>query len=211
MHTLVNTEPGNALTPQHVLEIWFKDDTTGRMDLPQSARWFMGGASLDQELTLHYSETLKQAGSGKLDHWLDDPQGTLALIVVLDQFNRNINRGSAEAFEHDEKALAAGKHALAMGYAAQLPVSQQLFCYLPFEHDESVSSQTQSVALFKQLKENASPEFSEFAQQALLSAITHKEIIDKFGRFPHRNAALGRTSTDEELAWLEKENIRFGQ
>jgi uncharacterized protein (DUF924 family) len=202
----------DVLTPQHVLETWFKDDNSGRMDLAQPKRWFMGGAALDQKLKSLYSQTLKQAGTNKLDHWLDSIQGTLALIVVLDQFNRNINRGTAAAFKHDAKAVAASKHALTMGYTAQLPVSQRMFCYMPFEHDESAESQSQSVALFKQLREDApTTEYSEFADRALASAIEHKDIIDKFGRYPHRNAVLGRASTEEELAWLDNENKRFGQ
>ncbi|MFT4725528.1 MAG: hypothetical protein ACI9UN_000023 [Granulosicoccus sp.] len=201
----------DVLTPKHVIETWFKDDISGRMDLPQPKRWFMGGPELDQKLNSQYSQTLIKAGANKLDHWLESAQGTLALIIVLDQFNRNIHRGSAAAFEHDIKAVAASKHALAMGYTDQLTVSQRIFCYMPFEHDESAESQSQSVALFKQLKEDAPTESSEFAGRALASAIEHKDIIDKFGRYPHRNAVLDRVSTDDELAWLESENKRFGQ
>jgi uncharacterized protein (DUF924 family) len=201
----------DVLTPEHVLDTWFKDVETGRMDLAQPRRWFMGGAALDQKLKSQYAPTLKQAGANKLDHWLDSAQGTLALIIVLDQFTRNIHRGSAAAFEHDAKAVTASQHAVAQGYDQQLPISQRMFCYMPFEHDESAESQLQSVALFKQLKEDASPEFSEFAERTLASAIEHKDIIDKFGRYPHRNAVLARTSTEAELAWLDDENKRFGQ
>jgi len=211
MATGNTTDTRDVLTQEHVLETWFKDDESGRMDLPQPKRWFMGGAALDQQLKTHYAATLKQAAANKLDHWLESAQGTLALIILLDQFSRNIYRGSALAFEQDAKALAASQHALARGYLAQLPISQQMFCYMPFEHDESAESQVQSVALFKQLKENASADFSEFASRALASAIEHKDIIDKFGRYPHRNAVLGRTSTEAEIAWLKKENKRFGQ
>lgn len=205
------TDTTDVLTPEHVLETWFKDDETGRMDLPQAMRWFMGGATLDQKLKSQFAPTLKQAGANKLDHWLDTAQGTLALIIVLDQFTRNIHRGSAAAFEHDAKAVAASQHAVAQGYDQQLPISQRVFFYMPFEHDESAESQLQSVSLFEQLKKDASPEFSEFAERTLASAIEHKEIIDNFGRYPHRNAVLGRASTEAELAWLEDKNKRFGQ
>lgn len=201
----------DVLTSEHVLETWFKDDETGRMDLPQPKRWFMGGAALDQKLESLYAPTLKQAGANKLDHWLDSAQGTLALIIVLDQFTRNIHRGSAAAFEHDPKAVAVSQYAVAQGYDQQVPISQRMFCYMPFEHDESAESQLQSVALFVQLTVDASPEFSEFAERALASAIEHKDIIDKFGRYPHRNAVLGRASTEAELAWLQDKNKRFGQ
>ena len=200
-----------VLTPQHVLDTWFKDEATGRMDLPQTKRWFMGGLELDQQLSSQYSHTLLLAGENKLDHWMDTAQGTLALIILLDQFNRNINRGTAGAFAHDAKAVTVSKHALAMGYTKELPISQRLFCYMPFEHDETDESQSQSVALFTQLKEEAPEDFSEFADRTLASAIEHKDIIDKFGRYPYRNAVLQRRSTEEELAWLANENKRFGQ
>lgn len=201
----------NALTPKHVLDTWFKDENTGRMDIPQPKRWFMGGAELDEKLTIEYSHTLLLAAENKLDHWQDSAPGTLALIILLDQFNRNINRGTAAAFEHDSKAVQVSKHALAMGYTEQFPISQRMFCYMPFEHDESAESQRLSVSLFKQLREEAPDDFSEFAESTLASAIEHKDIIDKFGRYPYRNAVLNRTSTEAELAWLRQENKRFGQ
>lgn len=200
-----------VLTPQHVLDTWFKDEATGRMDLPQTKRWFMGGPELDQQLRSQYSHTLMLAGENKLDHWMDTAQGTLALIILLDQFNRNINRGTAGAFAYDAKAVTVSKHALAMGYTKELPISQRLFCYMPFEHDETDESQSQSVALFTQLKQEAPEDFSEFASRTLASAIEHKDIIDKFGRYPYRNAVLQRSSTEEELTWLANENKRFGQ
>jgi uncharacterized protein (DUF924 family) len=181
------------------------------MDLAQAKRWFMGGASLDEKLKARYTQTLQQAGANELDHWMKTADGCVALIIVLDQFNRNINRGSAAAFEQDEKALEISRHALSMGYADQLPFWQRMFCYMPFEHDESADSQSVSVALFQQLKEDAPEESLDFADKALSSAIEHKDIIDKFGRYPHRNAVLGRTSTVAELAWLSDENKRFGQ
>ena len=211
MASLDETGTTDVLTPQHVLDTWLKDEDTGRMDLPQSKRWFMGGSKLDDKLRCQYTATLASAGNNELDHWLSTAHGTLALIILLDQFNRNMSRGTAAAFEHDASALTASKHALAMGYDRQFPFSQRIFCYMPFEHDETVESQEQSVALFKQLKDEAGEQYSEFADRTLASAIEHKDIIDKFGRYPHRNAVLQRTSTAEEIAWLESENKRFGQ
>lgn len=207
-----DTKQINAvLHAQHVLETWFKDDETGRMDLPQLKRWFMGGSKLDDYLRATYSPTLQAAAAGELDHWLNDSQSTLALIIVLDQFNRNINRGSAAAFALDAKALAASQRALEKSYTDDYSFTQKMFCYMPLEHDESRESQRKAVALFQQLKEDAPPEYTEFATRALASAVEHQEIVEEFGRYPHRNEVLGRPNTEEEELWLAADHKSFGQ
>ncbi|NND92179.1 MAG: DUF924 domain-containing protein [Granulosicoccus sp.] len=198
-------------TPAAVLDFWFRDEATGRMDLPQGQRWFKGGKALDEQLEQRFAALLARGRDGQLDDWLQDAQGTLALIVLLDQFNRNIHRGTAEAFAADAQALAACLHALEQAYPAQLPLTQQVFCFLPLEHDESVASQERSVALFEALAAQAPPELQEFAQGTADFAREHKSIIDRFGRYPYRNAVLGRTSTPAELEWLAQSNTRFGQ
>jgi len=198
-------------TAQDILDTWFRDEASGKMDVPQGKRWFMGGKALDDSLTAHYSDVMNAAGKGHLDDWLDSPEGTLALIVLMDQFNRNINRGTAAAFALDSKALRACKHALANGYDTTLPITQRVFCYLPLEHDETFVSQSASVELFRMLTDIAPPELEEFTRSTLEYALDHQAIIERFGRYPHRNAVLGRTSSPEEIDWLEKENKRFGQ
>lgn len=207
----INADTSAVRSPQQVLQTWFLDDSSKRMDLPQPKRWFMGGAQLDQKLKSEFSPTLTLAGENRLDHWLDSTEGTLALIILLDQFNRNINRGTAAAFQYDAKALDVSKHALAAGIPEQLPVSQRMFCFMPFEHDESIESQHRSVALFQKLKEDAPADFSEFADRALASAIEHKDIIEQFGRYPHRNTVLDRSSTEAELDWILQKGKSFGQ
>ena len=200
-----------VLDAQHVLDTWFKDEETGRMDLPQLKRWFMGGKQLDAYLKATYSETLAAAANGELNHWLDDAHTTLALIVILDQFNRNMNRGTAQAFALDAKALAASQQALDRGYTSHYTVTQKMFCYMPFEHDESRESQKTAVALFQQLKNDAPEDYAEFADRALASAIEHQEIVEQFGRYPHRNKVLGRANTDKEEQWLSGDHKSFGQ
>lgn len=194
-----------------ILAFWFRDDATGRMDLPQSKRWFTGGKQLDAELAERFSTLLSQSRRGELDHWADTAHGALALIVLLDQFNRNIHRGTAEAFAGDQQALGLCHHALQKGYPAQLPLTHRVFCYLPLEHDESAASQERSVTLFTELLEAAPPELYDYARGTLDYAHQHKEIIDRFGRYPYRNAVLDRTSTPEELEWLNNGSKRFGQ
>lgn len=200
-----------VLDAQHVLDTWFKDDDTGRMDRPQLKRWFMGGTKLDEYLRATYSETLKAAATGELDHWLQDAHSTLALIIVLDQFNRNMNRGTADAFALDAKALAASQHALDNNYTEHYSFTQKMFCYMPFEHDESRESQKTAVSLFQQLQDDAPEEYADFATKALASAVEHQEIVEKFGRYPHRNKVLGRANTEQEAAWLASDHKSFGQ
>ena len=194
-----------------VLDIWFKDDDTGSMELPQSKRWFMGGKALDQRLISDFTEAVDKAANGALDHWQDDAQCALALVVMLDQFNRNMYRGTAQAFAHDAKALSISRHCVNNALDESLPVTQRVFLYLPFEHDETAQSQQESIRLFTQLHNSAPPSLQDFSKRALGSAMEHKRIVDQFGRYPHRNACLGRTSTPEELAWLNSSGSRFGQ
>lgn len=197
--------------PEQVLLTWFADEATGRLDLPQGKRWFRGGDALDKELKARFSSTIEAAASGQLDHWLQEPDSTLALIVLLDQFTRNIHRGTAAAFAYDAQALAACEHALDHGYDKSLPLTQRVFMYLPLEHDESMKSQERSVALYQQLVNEAPEDRQEFARNTLDYAQQHYQIIEQFGRYPYRNAVLGRTNTPEEAQWLSEQNTRFGQ
>jgi len=197
--------------PQDVLNTWFRDSETGRMDLPQAKRWFMGGKDFDDTLNVKYRNTLDAATKGDLDQWLEKSDTTLALIILLDQISRNVYRGTSHAFSNDTKALSAANHAIAQNYAEQLPFTQRVFCHMPFMHDESMESQDICVTLFEQLKRDAPEEHAEFSDRTLSSAIEHREIIMQFGRYPHRNAVLNRTDTAEETVWLETRKKSFGQ
>lgn len=211
MTATTNNDASAAQTAESVLSFWFKDEDTGRMDLPQGKRWFLGGKELDALLEERFGATVVLAREGHLQHWQESAHSALALIILLDQFNRNIYRGTADAFAADSQALAVCHHALAMDYPAQYTLTQRVFCYLPLEHDESTESQESSVALFTELAENAPPQLREYANGTLEYAHEHKKIIDQFGRYPYRNEVLGRTSTPAELAWLEQSGKRFGQ
>lgn len=194
-----------------VLHTWFEDEKTGKMDLPQSRRWFNGGTAFDTQLSEHFAQTLEDANRGNLNHWQANPAGSLALVIVLDQFNRNIHRKTAKAFAHDAQALLVSEHALKQGFDKQMPEVQRVFLYLPFEHCESEAAQVQSVALFTALRDQASESMVDFSQKALDSAVEHKKIIDRFGRYPYRNDVLERVSTADELTWLSEQQSRFGQ
>ncbi|MFK7995638.1 MAG: DUF924 family protein [Granulosicoccus sp.] len=198
-------------TIDRVLKTWFEDEATGSMDLPQPARWFNGGKTFDDLLTKRFTQTLDDANAGKLDHWQTSANGALALVIVLDQFNRNIHRKTAKAFAHDAQALIISEQALQQGFDERLPLVQRIFLYLPFEHSESMAAQERSVALFSSLIQQAPDNLQDFAQKTLDAAIEHKNIVDQFGRYPYRNDVLERVNSADEIKWLEKQQRRFGQ
>ena len=208
----MNTDLGAFSTLQHqIIDTWFKDATSNRLDLPQTKRWFNGGKSFDKQLTHDFSDTVIKAGNGEFDTWMEDAMGSLALLILLDQFTRNIFRGSAKAFAFDHKAQSVCLDGLSKGFDKNLPITQRKFFYLPLEHAESHELQAESLKRFTTLYEQSSNDLKEFTRRTLHSAIEHKAIIDAFGRYPYRNAVLGRENTAAEERWLAKSNKRFGQ
>ena len=158
-----------------------------------------GPPEVDAEITRRFGDLYERFSEDVPDAWLRNPQGRLAAILVLDQFPRNIYRGSPRAFATGEKALAISKDAIAAGADKELPPEQRAFLYMPFQHTETLADQRRSLELFDAL---GNPENLDFAAR-------HYEIIERFGRFPHRNAVLGRVSTPEELAFLEQPGSSF--
>ena len=197
--------------PDPVLDAWFGDERDGRRDLPRRKRWFRGGRALDAALRERFGATIEAAGRGELDRWRESPDGTLALIVLLDQFPRHVHRGTAAAFAHDARALDLAAEGIARGHLARLPLVQAVFHVMPYAHDESLASQRRALELFGELSRRAPPELDDFARATLQSAEEHAAIIERFGRYPHRNAALGRPSSADERRWLAGRERRFGQ
>ncbi|MGU7781930.1 DUF924 family protein [Burkholderia sp. PU8-34] len=194
-----------ALDPRarEVLDFWF--GVPGSAEFGRERKmWFNGGAALDAELRERYGALLDAACNGACDHWAASPLGILALIVVLDQFSRNIHRGTPRAFAADPKALALARQLVAAGGDARLPSGQhRAFAYLPFEHDESPDSQREAVRLCEGIRDEAEcASYHDFA-------LRHAAVIERFGRFPHRNAILGRTSTDDEAVFLREPGSSF--
>ena len=175
-----------------VLEFWF-----GPKDAPNfgemRAIWFRSTQAFDAEFEARFADAHRRAGAGELDDWMASPAGCLALIVLLDQYPRNVFRGTARAYATDATARAVAKHALEKGFERGLNGVERIFLYVPFEHSEDRDDQARSVALFDSLG----------METASRSAKEHFETVTRFGRFPHRNAALGRTSTPEERAYLK--------
>jgi uncharacterized protein (DUF924 family) len=177
--------------PAHVLRFWF--------DELSPAQWWRVDPELDRLIRDRFGETHRAAQAGELDAWRDQPEGRLAEIIVLDQFSRNIHRGTPRAFACDAMALALAQEAVRAGADRAFAPAQRAFVYMPYMHSESARVHVQAERLFREM---TSP-------QSLEAELQHKAIIDRFGRYPHRNQILGRVSTDEELAFLEQPGSSF--
>jgi len=172
--------------------------------------WFMSSPAADDKLRELFGELLKVAEQGKLESWATDPRGSLALVILLDQFSRNLYRGTAKAFANDAAALDLSRKLVENGQHRDLKTIERVFLYLPFEHAESAELQQQSVELFQALIKDSEPKWHPQLEAFTDHAIEHQNIIIRFGRFPHRNAVLGRTNTVEEKLYLESAKT-FGQ
>lgn len=166
--------------------------------------WFASTPDIDREIKERFLDRYLRAAAGDFEDWKSDARGWVALIVLLDQVPRNVFRGNPQSFAADPVALASAKQLEASPLHEELITVEKLFAYLPFEHSENIHDQTKSVALFEAIDHHEQKaEWIEFA-------VLHRDIVAKFGRFPHRNAILGRKSTPEEKAWLESSDQRFG-
>jgi len=172
-----------------VLRFWFEE---------HAKDWFVKNPALDAEIRRRFHALYLEGVAGNLDAWLDDPRECLARVILLDQFPRDMFRGEARAFETDPLARAAARRILARGWHAGMTHAEQLFAYLPFEHSESLEDQNLSCELMK-----------DFDPEQFRYALRHREIIQRFGRFPHRNSSLGRQSTPAEIEFLKLPGSRF--
>jgi uncharacterized protein (DUF924 family) len=184
---------------RELLDFWFGDGSAPR------AEWFRKDAGFDAQIRARFGALVEQALAGTLDHWADDgADAALARVLLLDQFTRNIFRDTARAFEGDALALAATRRLVAYGLDRQLDPLRRVFAYLPLEHAEDRATQRLSVALFAALvvEDPALASYADYAQR-------HAAVIERFGRFPHRNAILGRASTAEEVEFLKQPGSGF--
>ncbi|MDH4109797.1 MAG: DUF924 domain-containing protein [Gammaproteobacteria bacterium] len=195
-----------------VLAFWFKakelsaPQIDGRMDI-----WFGDDPVFDHEIEENFSGDVDLASAGKLDHWAADPRGRLALIILLDQFRRNIYRGTAEAFSRDGAALKLCIEGAMEKKDQGLTPIERAFFYMPLQHSESLKVQTKSVDIFNKLAQAVSPTYRETFETVAQFAELHRDIIEQFGRFPHRNQVLGRQNTPEEAEYLASDGPSFGQ
>jgi uncharacterized protein (DUF924 family) len=200
-----------------VVEYWFGVGPFDAARLQERSTFWFGGdgaaatAARDAEIRERLEPLLERAARGELASWASTPKRRLALIILLDQVPRNAYRGTAAAFAFDREALALAAEGLQVAADAALDPIERLFFYLPLEHAESMEAQEAAVAAYERLVREAPPELKQFCAYAADFARRHRDIIAKFGRFPHRNAVLGRESTPAEREWLAKGGENFGQ
>lgn len=196
--------------PERVLAFWFgAAGSAATVAARQRGLWFGKSPDNDRAVAERFTDTLKLAGAGGLDHWTVTARGRLALVIVLDQFPHHIHRDQPQAFATDAPALALSLAALASGEDRRLAPIERVFLYLPLEHAEALDLQERSVALYQALAREADagerPLFDDFLDYAR----QHRDVVARFGRFPHRNAVLGRVSTPEEVEFLKQPGSRF--
>ncbi len=189
-------------TPAEILEFWFgREGEEGYGEFREA--WFVKNPEFDREIRDRFEPVYEEAAAGGLDLWRDEARSCLALIVVLDQFPRNMYRGDARMYAADELARATARHAVEHAFDRELPPHGRMFMYLPFEHSENLEDQRLSVELFRGLA-------GQMGSEDLLEySVRHMEIVERFGRFPHRNEILGRPTTPEEAEFLEGPNSSF--
>ena len=194
-----------------IYDFWFGDSLTNPDAEDRSKFWYMGGEDVDRQIRRQFESLLPQAEAGKLDSWKETSQGSLALIILLDQFPLNMYRRDPRAYAYEQQSVAVCLQGVAKGQDRGLTFHERVFFYLPLEHSESVEHQELSLKYFTQLRDEAPEHLKAAAEGTLKFAVDHKATIDQFGRYPHRNKALGRESTAEEIAYLEGGGATYGQ
>jgi uncharacterized protein (DUF924 family) len=188
------TDADSAGTIDRVLDFWFKE--------AGPEKWFARSAAFDEEVRARFADAHQAAARGRFADMLETPRGCVALCILLDQVPRNIFRDSPRAFGSDAEAREIARHAIESGFDLDPSLSDEmrLFLYTPFEHSETVEDQRLSVSLIGERMDNA--EYRKYAER-------HRNIIERFGRFPHRNVVLGRDTTPEEAAFLNEKGSSF--
>lgn len=174
----------DKLTPDDILDFWFSPD--------MKTRWFSSTAELDRRIRERFEGLWRKAVEGQLDDWKATPEGCLALVIVLDQLPLNMFRGQALSFSSEQQAIQATRYALEQGYHQHIPAERLGFLFMPLMHSENLADQDLSLQLFEEAG----------LESNLYWARHHRELIRRFGRFPHRNAILGRASSPEEIDYL---------
>ncbi len=190
------------VVPADVLAFWFGPPGAPDAGTARKA-WFTKDDAFDAQIRERFGGLIDTALRGELEDWLDAPESALAYLILLDQFTRNAFRGTASAFAGDARALAAARRIVARGWDAAMTPVHRWFCYLPFEHSERIEDQHESLRLFGLLRDDP------VAGSAYEWAVKHFEIVERFGRYPHRNAILGRESTPAELEFLSQPGSSF--
>lgn len=196
---------GNEATVGEVLDFWFGPlDAAGEATAEKRARWWKKSDAFDEEIRRRFGAIHASVHAGEREAWCETARGRLAYVIVLDQFSRNMFRGTPASFASDARALAAAKEGVLRGHDRELAGAERPFLYMPYMHAEDLAAQDECVALFRAIAEDAGGDESN-----LKFAIAHRDIVARFGRFPHRNAILGRASTAEEAEFLTQPGSSF--
>jgi len=197
---------GDSLRSETVLQFWFgpllPDGTVAK---DKSARWWRKDPAFDELVRSEFSADIERAARGELDSWKATPRGRLALVILLDQFSRNVYRDTPGAFANDARALLLAQEGIELGHDRELGRNERAFAYMPLVHAEDAAIQERGVEAFARANEELGGPFElylEFAKR-------HRDIVLRFGRFPHRNAILGRQSTPEEVEFLKQPGSSF--
>jgi uncharacterized protein (DUF924 family) len=198
------------MDPERILSFWFGElDAEGLAIADVQRRWFTKDEAFDAQLRDEFLADHRAIVAEEREHWLVDPRGRLAYVIVLDQFSRNMFRGTPAMFATDPQALRAAKGGIEKGADRALQPAERQFLYMPFMHSEALEDQKRCMELFTALREESEGRVRDMADYSIRYAVQHHDIIERFGRFPHRNAILGRASTPEETKFLEGPNSGF--
>ena len=195
-----------------VVSFWLGDAANGpEAALARKNLWYRCGPEFDKQVIREFKTDVEAACAGLLSDWLENAVGALGLIILLDQFTRNVYRNSPLAYRGAELAWTAADRAVKKRLDEQLSVPGCIFLYHPFHHSESLNQQNRVIELLKMLRKRADPRWKDYVNSSIAGFGRHRSIVARFGRFPHRNEVLGRPSTDEEIAFLAKSPDAFGQ
>mgnify|MGYP005630031323 CR=1 FL=1 len=201
-----------SIEPQDVIDYWIGDVDSDPGSVPAKSKlWYGSSAKVDQEIRELFEQSLEQAERNELEPWKKTIEGQLALVILLDQFTRNLNRGTKDAWKNDPLALKIAEDATSGKRHYSLSNFGRVFLYHPFHHAESIEAQQKAVRLFGELQETSAQKWQKPLEKFTLFVNNHRQIVHRFGRFPHRNQMLNRTSTPSELEYLTKNTRKYGQ
>ena len=195
-----------------IVTFWLSDSR----DSPDRAHarrgwWYEGGPAVDEAIRARFGDLVPRACARELMGWRDTPEGALALVLLLDQFTRNLYRGTVGAYAGDLCAFEVVRHAIDRRLDRDLHPVARIWLYHPFHHSEEVAEQDHGLDLLRALRQHAAPDWHAYVERSIEGWTRHRDTVARFGRFPHRNAVLGRDSTAAELAHLAADGRRFGQ
>jgi uncharacterized protein (DUF924 family) len=200
---ITKVPPVQLSSPEDVLSFWFRTPVANEDEMPRIHRWFRGGPSMDEEVTRRFGPTVEAALRHELDRWAETARGRLALVLLLDQMTRSVFRNNVRSYAGDDHAQRLSTEAFDRGIDRELGFIERVFLAMPMGHAEDLALQERVAAMASTLAANAPPEYRVMSAMVVEQTVKYLGIIRRFGRFPHRNATLGRESTPDEVEFLK--------